>query len=325
MMINDDDDNASSDCCAFCGTAEGDSSNLSSHTTLQTNATVRCGHQFCNTCIERELVRKREFPCPRCKTPVKRVTLTQRTLDAVQCEKDTSWRRRLIAVYNKTASDFPTLKEYNDYLEEVEDMIYSIVNEEPDADECKAKIKEYEQAHRAEIVVRQSQRADEERAIQDLIAAESETLKRNRLEAMEEQKVIAAAKRKFKQETTEVALGEREAVSAELTLAQMQGYRNEMKRQARGAGGNVVMFISPRVREPQGGWKPDSVTSGGVNTSEFYRKRQAAGGGIPVGSIASHERNWNETISSLFCRPNGTTIGSTCTDKATLSSDHTKK
>ena len=32
--------------CAICGTTEGDSSNLTSQTTLQTNATVRCGHQL---------------------------------------------------------------------------------------------------------------------------------------------------------------------------------------------------------------------------------------------------------------------------------------
>jgi hypothetical protein len=32
--------------CAICGTAEGDSSNLSSNISLQTNATVRCGHQL---------------------------------------------------------------------------------------------------------------------------------------------------------------------------------------------------------------------------------------------------------------------------------------
>jgi CDK-activating kinase assembly factor MAT1 len=205
-----------------------------------------------------------------------------------------------LAVYNKTATDFATLKDYNDYLEEVEDMIYSIVNEEADAEECKAKIKEYEQAHRAEIVVRQSQRADEERAIQDLIAAESEVAKRNRLEAMEIQKAIAVTKRKYKQESTEVALGEREEVSAELTLAQMQGYKNEIKRIAKGPTGrgtnlSAGLMLGARVREPKNGWKDDHIPS-----SDFYRKRQAAGGGIPVGNIASQERNWNETVASLF-------------------------
>ena len=32
--------------CAICGVAEGDSSNLTSQSTLQINATVRCGHQL---------------------------------------------------------------------------------------------------------------------------------------------------------------------------------------------------------------------------------------------------------------------------------------
>lgn len=32
--------------CAICGTAEGDSSNLTTQSSLQTNATVGCGHQL---------------------------------------------------------------------------------------------------------------------------------------------------------------------------------------------------------------------------------------------------------------------------------------
>lgn len=250
----------------------------------------------CNSCIDRELSRKREFPCPICKNPVKRVTLTQRTLDDVQCEKDTSWRRRVLKVFNKTEKDFPSLLEYNNYLEEVEDMIYSIVNEEPEAEEHKAKIKEYEHAHKAEIVIRQSQRADEERSIQDRIAAEQREAERLRREYQEEEKAIAVTKRKLKQESTEVLLGEREEVSAELRAAQMQGYRNELKRQSRGKKA-ATNFVSPRVREPDGGWLRESKLD-----RDLYRKRQAAGGGIPTGSIASQERNWNETVSSLFCR-----------------------
>ncbi|GAX23569.1 CDK-activating kinase assembly factor MAT1 [Fistulifera solaris] len=281
--------------CAICGTTEGDSSNLTSQASLMTNATVKCGHQFCQSCVDREFARRREFPCPVCSTMVKRVTLTQRTLDDVQCEKDTSWRRRVLKVYNKTEADFETLLEYNNYLEMVEDMIFSIVNEEPNAEECKNKIKDYEQANKSAIVIRQSQRADEERSIQDRIAAEQREAEQMRLLAQEDEKYMAQAKRKWKQESTEVLLGEREEVSAELRAAQMQGYRNELKRQSRGKASATVM-VSPRVREPANGWKKDKVDR------ELYRKRQAAGGGIPTGSIASHERNWNETLSSLFTR-----------------------
>ena len=86
-------------------------------------------------------------------------------------------------------------------------LVFSIVNEEPNAEECKAKIKAYEEAHRTEIVIRQSQRADEERAIQDRIAAEQRESERRKREYQEEEKAIALNKRKFKQEKAEVLLG----------------------------------------------------------------------------------------------------------------------
>ena len=262
--------------CVICGIAEGDSSNLTSQSSLQTNATVGCGHQFCNSCIDRELSRRREFSCPICETPVKKVTLSTRTLDDVLCEKDTSWRRRVLKVFNKTQRDFTSLLEYNNYLEEVEDIIYSIVNEEPNAEECKGKIKSYEENHRTEIVIRQSQRADEERAIQDQIAAEQREAERRKRDLQEEERAIALTKRKFKQESAEVLLGERDEVSAELKAAQMQGYRNELKRQREGRQANAAtMFVSPRVREPEGGIsKRDPANK---LDREFYRKRQSAG------------------------------------------------
>jgi CDK-activating kinase assembly factor MAT1 len=281
--------------CAICFIAEGDSTNLTSQSSLQTNATVKCGHQFCTSCVDRELSRRREFPCPICDTPVKKVTLSTRTLDDVQCEKDTSWRRRVMKVFNKVEENFATLLEYNNYLEEVEDVIYSIVNEEPNAEDAKTKIKSYEEANRAQIVIRQSQRADEERSIQDRIALEQREAERRKRELKEEEKAIAFTKRRLKQESTQVLLGEREEVSAELRAAQMQGYRNELKRQGRGAA--ATNYASPRVREPDGGLQRDKKLD-----RELYRKRQAAGGGIPQESIDNQQRNWNETISTLFSR-----------------------
>lgn len=152
-------------------------------------------------------------------------------------------------VFNKVQSDFETLEQYNNYLEEVEDIskfifiklfdektqpnqavlfltllfhglfftffllshqfltVFSIVNEEPNAEECKAKIRTYEEENKAQIVIRQSQRADEERSIQDRIAAEQREVERRKREVREEEKAIALTKRKFKQESTEVLLG----------------------------------------------------------------------------------------------------------------------
>ena len=199
---------------------------------------------------------------------VKRTNLSLRSLDDIQSEKDTSWRRRVQKVFNKVEADFATLGEYNDYLEEKEDIIFSIVNEEPNAEEAKAKIRAYEEANKAEIVIRQSQRADAERSIEDRIAAEQRDFERRKRERAEEEKLIANAKRKYKQETTEVLLGEREEVSAELVAAAMQGYRNELKRQSHGK--TATQFVSPRVREPPEGYQKEKKMD-----REVYRKRTA--------------------------------------------------
>jgi hypothetical protein len=164
----------------------------------------------------------------------------------------------------------------------------------------KAKVKAYEEANRSKIVIRQSQRADEERSIADRIAAEQRNAERLKREFQQEERAIALTKRKFKQEAAEVLLGEREEVSAELKAAQMLGYRNELRRQGRGAvaaaNANATTIQQPRVREPDGGLQRETKMD-----RELYRKRQSAGSGIPSGgNIATFERNWNETASSLF-------------------------
>mmetsp|Transcript_19900 Transcript_19900/g.28308 ORF Transcript_19900/g.28308 Transcript_19900/m.28308 type:complete len:316 (+) Transcript_19900:113-1060(+) len=283
--------------CAICAVSEGDSSNLT-QSQLQTNATIGCGHQFCNSCVEREFSKRREFPCPICDTSVKRVTLSTRTLDDVQCEKDTSWRRRILKVFNKVEADFNSLFDYNKYLEDVEDIVYCIVNEEPNADEMKAKVKEYEEANKAEIVIRQSQRADEERSIADRIAAEKREAERRKREFQEEERAVSLTKRKLKQEATEVMLGEREEVSAELRAAQIQGYRNELRRQQQGrAAASTFPEKGPLVREPEGGLHHEKKLD-----RELYRKRQSAGGGIDGTNLASLERCWLLAESSLFAK-----------------------
>mmetsp|Transcript_21904 Transcript_21904/g.36194 ORF Transcript_21904/g.36194 Transcript_21904/m.36194 type:complete len:168 (-) Transcript_21904:40-543(-) len=159
----------------------------------------------------------------------------------------------------------------------------------------KAKVKAYEGAHKSQIVIRQSRRADEERSIADRIAAEQREAQRRKRENKEEERAVALTKRKFKQESAEVLLGEREEVSAELKAAQMQGYRNELRRQGRGSAANNT--AQPRVREPEGGLLEREKKM----DRELYRKRQGAGAGIPSGgNIATQERNWNEAVSSLF-------------------------
>jgi len=286
----DSDDGADAFRCAICGMREGDSSNLT-QSSLQTNATVRCGHQFCMPCVERELSRKKVFLCPTCGEEVKRVTLSTRTLDDVQCEKDTSWRRKVLKVYNKEQSEFPSLVEYNNYLEEVEDIIYAIVNEEPNAEECKAKFRKCGEEDKTQINIRLSRRAAADRSITDRIAAQQREAERKKREHLEEEKTVKSYKQRYKLEAKEVLFGRREEVSRDLVEARMQGYKDKLRPTGQGAN----FLHGSRVREPPGGMHAEEKLS-----KEKYLKRQSAGGGIPVRSNKTHDRNWQLTVASLF-------------------------
>jgi len=284
------DDDADSFCCAICGIREGDSSNLT-QSSLQTNATVRCGHQFCMPCVERELSRKKVFLCPTCGTEVKRVTLSTRTLDDVQCEKDTSWRRKVLKVYNKGEEDFPSLVDYNNYLEEVEDIIYAIVNEEPNAEECKSKFKKHGVEDKNQIDIRLSRRVAQDRMIADRIAAQQREAEQKKREHLEEEKMVKSYKQRYKLEAKEVLFGRREEVSKKLVDARMQGYKDKLRPTGQGAS----YLHGSRVREPSEGMQKVKNP-----TREEYLKRQSAGGGIPARSTQTHDRNWQLTVSTLF-------------------------
>ena len=139
-------------------------------------------------------------------------------MDDLQCERDAGWRKKVLEVYNKVEKDFPTLIEYNNYLEEVEDIIFAIVNEEPNAEECIAKFRKYEEEHKAEIASRQSERADEDRTIEARIAEEQRNKERRKRDLLEGEKAVRAAKRRYKLEATQVSLGVRMIVKSVCVL-----------------------------------------------------------------------------------------------------------
>lgn len=281
------DDDSDSFCCAICGIREGDSSNLN-QSSLQTNATVRCGHQFCMSCVERELSRKKVFPCQICGEEVKRVTLSTRTLDDIQCEKDTTWRKKILKVYNKVQKDFTCLVEYNNYLEEVEDVIYAIVNEEANAEECKAKYRKQADEDKSQINIRLSQRAAEDTSILSRINAQQRDAERKKREHLDREKTVKLFKERYKFEAKEVLLGRRENVTKKYVDARIDRYKEKLSHTDQGAN------FESNVRYPPVCPQDKHLTR------EEKRRCQSAGGGIESKSTQTHDRNWQLTVSSLF-------------------------
>ncbi|KAJ6994095.1 hypothetical protein NC653_017041 [Populus alba x Populus x berolinensis] len=73
-------------------------------------------------------------------------------------------RRRIASIFNKREDDFPSLREYNDYLEEVEDMslvtVFNLVAGD-DVAATEEKIAEYQEENADLILVNQARKAEE--------------------------------------------------------------------------------------------------------------------------------------------------------------------
>lgn len=74
--------------------------------------------------------------------------------------KEMAIRKRVSNIFNKREEDFPSLREYNDYLEEVEDMIVNLV-EGIDVPAIEAKISQYQKENAEQIMNSHARKAEE--------------------------------------------------------------------------------------------------------------------------------------------------------------------
>ena len=110
------------------------------------------------------------------------VQLSKKSLDETEVERDFSIRRKIKALYNKKESDFASVDDYKNYEEEVEDIVFNLVNHE-DVAATNEKVEKYRKENSKEIVINQSRRKEE--------------LKGESISIKEREEEIAAANLKF--------------------------------------------------------------------------------------------------------------------------------
>lgn len=73
-------------------------------------------------------------------------------------QRDFKIRRQLAEIYNKSVEDFPSLREYNDYLEDIESIIYNLTHEIETQTQM-VKIEKYKKENKDFISAKQSKKA----------------------------------------------------------------------------------------------------------------------------------------------------------------------
>ncbi|PIA33243.1 hypothetical protein AQUCO_04200181v1 [Aquilegia coerulea] len=74
--------------------------------------------------------------------------------------KEMAIRKRISNIFNKREDDFPSLRDYNDYLEEVEDMTFNLI-EGIDVATIEAKIAKYQAENAEQIINARARKAEE--------------------------------------------------------------------------------------------------------------------------------------------------------------------
>ena len=97
-----------------------------------------CGHGLCESCVE-TLFARGSGSCPECEVPLRRVNFKLQLFEDASIDKEVDIRRRILKDFCKTQEDFESLRDFNDYLEVVEDIIFNLVNG-IDVEETKRKI-----------------------------------------------------------------------------------------------------------------------------------------------------------------------------------------
>lgn len=131
-----------------------------------------CGHGLCESCVDL-LFLKGSGSCPDCKIPLRRNNFRVQLFEDASVEKEVDIRRRVLKDYNKKEEDFSSLAEYNDYLEEVETIIYNLANN-IDVINTNKKIEQYKKENKDQIQKSKGRLGKDEFELEELLELEKQ-------------------------------------------------------------------------------------------------------------------------------------------------------
>mmetsp|Transcript_42540 Transcript_42540/g.48890 ORF Transcript_42540/g.48890 Transcript_42540/m.48890 type:complete len:269 (-) Transcript_42540:14-820(-) len=118
-----------------------------------------CEHKMCEDCMKKMFVARSTIDCPKCRRSLRRVDLSDKSVEEREVDKDVQARKRVMSVFNMLRSSCETNEEYNQYLEEIEDMVYNLV-EDVNVDETERKLEEYKSKWQPQIIKNSAKRKD---------------------------------------------------------------------------------------------------------------------------------------------------------------------
>lgn len=120
-----------------------------------------CYHKMCESCVDR-IFAMGPAPCPYpgCGKTLRKNKFKTQIFDNIEVEREVDVRKRISNVFNKTRDDFADLDSFNGYLEEVEEIVFNIVNT-VDVEATEMKLRQYEESNKPNIEENNAKRQKE--------------------------------------------------------------------------------------------------------------------------------------------------------------------
>eukprot|EP00111_Clytia_hemisphaerica_P016189 TCONS_00047911-protein len=156
-----------------------------------------CGHKLCSTCVD-VLFTRPSAACPQCNTALRRSDFRVQQFEDALVEKEVDIRRKIVKIFNKREEDFKTLLDYNNYLEDIEVIIFNLANKQ-NVDETKKKVDAYKKDNEKLIRRNNTKISQEEALMKASIEADLQSAETKRKMLVEEVENAALQKKKEKE------------------------------------------------------------------------------------------------------------------------------
>jgi CDK-activating kinase assembly factor MAT1 len=147
-----------------------------------------CYHSMCSNCVNR-LFNDGPNQCPYagCHRTLRRKGFRSAFFGDLSVEREVDIRRRVAAVFNQVEDDFETLRDWNNYLQMVEDLTFDLVSGgDAQRRAAEATLGQWEAEHKADIERNRKAGREADEQSRRRLAAERDAARQRRVEALRE-------------------------------------------------------------------------------------------------------------------------------------------
>ncbi|KAI6067978.1 CDK-activating kinase assembly factor MAT1 isoform X2 [Aix galericulata] len=183
--------------------------------------------QRCESCVELLFVRG-AGNCHECDTPLRKSNFRVQLFEDPAVDKEVEIRKKVLKIYNKREDDFPSLSEYNDFLEEIEEIVFNLTNN-VDLENTKKKMELYQKDNKEVIQKNKIKLTREQEELEEALEVERQENEQRRLLVQKEEQLQQMIKRKNKQALLDEL--ESSSLPASLLLAQHKDRSTQLEMQ----------------------------------------------------------------------------------------------